>query len=486
MGITKVNLDENTFRGLRQELVGLCRTEFNSVIRDQVDEIVPILCSYKFPTFFEEYMLFQKSALENFAQELGADHLNTLSYQVLKSSVNIWEKMIDNSVKANNTVFSTIIQQIFPSLIQAWEHIQSNYMNMASKQNVLFIKMSNKLDKLFIYILLIGGETHNIGSVEQCLSKLLDKLQLCLETLKVFEDSKGSNEELQEVLEKNCVTLMYDYGKIVKASPFSFSNLIKRVLGLAAQVLQVDWQSVLVRKSALLLIYSFLKQHMYYCEPEYFVSSKLLAKSKCDPGLQVHCRAQFFEYSSLTPKVLRTRTVRSRVHNSADPAADVCAGGGAGAEDDRPGDRGQRGDGDGLDLQPARDVTEANLHIGHRAAGCAGAEGGGPAAGVADRGVGERRHARGQLADERQHHNDDRAAAAGLLQNQQNGRTQHRRVLRLVLRAEYPPLTPGAQYTFFSRRYAMLVGEWIEFLSPEATLKANSLPYLSTSRRWSS
>jgi hypothetical protein len=94
-------------------------------------------------------------------------------------------------VKANNTVFSTIIQQIFPSLIQAWEHIQSNYMNMASKQNVLFIKMSNKLDKLFIYILLIGGETHNIGSVEQCLSKLLDKLQLCLETLKVFEDSKG-------------------------------------------------------------------------------------------------------------------------------------------------------------------------------------------------------------------------------------------------------------------------------------------------------
>jgi hypothetical protein len=293
-------MDDDTFRGLRTELVALGRTEFQSVIRDQVDEIVPIFCSYKFPSYCEEYMLFQKSALENFANEMASDNHNPMSYQVLKSSVNIWERMYDNYVVANNNVFTTIMQQIFPSLIQAWEHIQSNYMQFASKQDVLFVKMSNKLDKLFIYILLVGGETHNIGPVEQCLSKLLDKLQLCLETLKVFEDSRGKNSDLHSALEKNCVTLMYDYAELVRVSPFSFSNLLKRVVGLASQVLQVEWQSLLVRKAALLLIYAFLKQHMYYCEPEYFVSSRLHQKMKCEPGLQAHCRAQFFEYRMFT------------------------------------------------------------------------------------------------------------------------------------------------------------------------------------------
>lgn len=290
------NIKKEEFAKLRAILVEATRLEFSPALRKQLDEVLVVVCCCRYPLYAEEFFMYLKAALENLAQELGTGHVNEKSYAVVKTAVKVFQGLHKANQYANDKAFDAIVSNIFPALVNCWEILTNNLDAFVKNKHIQGLKMNLKIDTLFLYMLLNAGEAPQNNVIEQCLTKLIDKSETVLGLAKQNEHIQTQNDDLYCPLRFDVVVLTYDLAKIMGKSPFSFSNLIKRLMNLSFNVLKLDWKDVMVPKSALLLLYGILRQFFYYCETEYFISSKMQTRMKVSPGLQQHCRSTYFEF----------------------------------------------------------------------------------------------------------------------------------------------------------------------------------------------
>jgi hypothetical protein len=291
-----VDLPEAIFAQVRNILVEAAKIEFSPVLRKQLDQVLAVICSSKYPKNVEEFFIFLKAALENLDSELHQGEINEKSYAVVKTAVKVFKTLFQNNQFSNPNIYQAIINLLFPPLIKVWEFLTSNLDELVAKNLVDGLKLNAKVDSLFVHMLLNAGECHENAVVEQCISKLIDKSQTVLVIIKNTEGKSGNQSEIMEPLQKDCLVLLYQMTKLVSKTPFSFSNLIKRLLNFSFDVLKIEWKDIMVSKAGLLLMYCVLKQFVFYCDTDYFKSSKLNTRMKVNPPLQAHCRTTYFEF----------------------------------------------------------------------------------------------------------------------------------------------------------------------------------------------
>lgn len=284
------------FAKLRSILVEASRLEHNPMLRKQLDLVLVIICSCGYPSNAEEFFMHLKAALENLSQELSSGQVNEKSYAIVKTGVKVFRGLHESKQYATANVFQVILNNIFPPLVKCWEVLTTNLEGFVTNKHVAGLKMNLKIDSLFLYMLLNAGECPENNVVEQCLAKLIDKSETVLGIAKQNEEHQQQNEDLYLPLRYDVIILMYDLTKIITKNPFSFTNLIKRLLTLSFNVLKMEWKDVMISKAALLLFYNILRQFFYYCDTEYFVSSKIQSRKKVSPALQQHCRSTYFEF----------------------------------------------------------------------------------------------------------------------------------------------------------------------------------------------
>lgn len=291
-----VDLPEPIFVKVRGILVEASKIEFNPVLRKQLDQVLATVCSARYPKNVEEFFVFFKAALENLAEELKAGNINEKSYAVVKTGVKIFKALHAANQFATANIFQAITNLLFPPLIKVWEFLTDNLQELINKKLTNGLELNAQVDTLFVYMLLNAGECHENAVVEQCISKLIDKSQALLVLIKKNEAIKDQDPDLYQPLQKDCLVLLYDLTKMVAKTPFSFSNLIKRLLSFSFDVLKIEWKDIMISKAALLLMYSILKQFVFYCDNDYFKTSKLNVRMKVNPPLQAHCRSTYFEF----------------------------------------------------------------------------------------------------------------------------------------------------------------------------------------------
>jgi hypothetical protein len=291
-----VELQDAILARVRGVLVEASKIEFNPALRKQLNQILATVCCSRYPKNVEEFFIFLKAALENLSVELKNGEINEKSYAVIKTAVKVFKSLHENNQLAPPNIYKAITDLLFPSLIKVWEFLTDNLEELVSKKLGNGLQLNSQIDALFVYMLLHAGESHDNPIVEQCISKLIDKAQSLLVLIKNNENNQEVMMVVSEHLQKDCLVLLYDMTKIVARTPFSFSNLIKRLLTFSFEVLKIEWKDVMISKAALLLMYSVLKQFVFYCEPEYFKSSKLNVRHKVNPPIQAHCRSTYFEF----------------------------------------------------------------------------------------------------------------------------------------------------------------------------------------------
>ena len=286
-----VSMTIEGFALIRKKLVDELNLSTGLPTRPLLDDLMGVICSIQFPTNSEELLWYLKTSLED--NNMGINQ----KVAAIKTCAKVFKELYSKSVTANFQHFESLVNHIFPSLVALWELTTGELESAIKEQNVGLVTLGRQIDKLFIYLLLLGGDNHDNTVVEQCVSKLIEKAEVVLTLLKQTETSPvAGNFELMENLSKNAVVLLYDFSRLVQKSPFSFSNLLTRVPNFAFEVLKMDWNNPNIRKSALLLILAFLKQFVYSVDPEWYKSSKLASRSKNGAKLQPHCRAKFFEF----------------------------------------------------------------------------------------------------------------------------------------------------------------------------------------------
>lgn len=291
-----VDLPEAIFGRVRATLVDSSKTEFNPLLRKQLDQVLATVCSSRFPKNVEEFFVFLKAALENLDEELKNGNINEKSYAVVKTAVKVFKALHENNQVAQSNIYQAITNLLFPPLIKVWEFLTDNLEELVNKKLTNGLQLNSQVDTLFVYMLLNAGEAHDNPVVEQCISKLIDKAQSLLVLIKKNEDNREVMSAVSEHLQKDCLVLLYEMTKLVNRTPFSFSNLIKRLLVFSFEIVKIEWKDIMISKSALLLMYSVLKQFVFYCDPDYFKTSKLNSRYKVNPPIQAHCRTTYFDF----------------------------------------------------------------------------------------------------------------------------------------------------------------------------------------------
>lgn len=289
------SLSEEGLSGVRRSLVSSLNRAYGTPTRAMLDEILAIICSCNFPKNAEELLWYLKEGLEALAQSIESKTVPNEAVGAVRTGVQVFKELFARNMTASAQHFQGLVSHLFPALISVWEPITSSLEAAVSSKNRQLVYLSRQLDKLFIYLLAVGGDNHDNSVVEQCVCKLIEKAEIVLTQLKLSEQQRSKDEEMLESLQKNAVVLLNDFSKLIHKSPFSFSNLIGRFAGFSFEVLKMDWREPVIKKAALLVILSFVTEHIYYFEPDYYKNCKLGNKSP-NAALQPHCKAKFMEF----------------------------------------------------------------------------------------------------------------------------------------------------------------------------------------------
>jgi len=293
-----VELSPQQFQQVRNIIVEAGKVEFCPPLRQLLDESLGIVVSSKYPKNAEEYFIFLKAFLENLQKELNEGTINEKSYAVLKSANKVFRALYESKAFANQNIYQAIINSLFPGLVGSWQILTRNLEEFVKAKHKNALEMNRKMDGLFIYMLLNAGEYPDCDVLQQSLCKLLDKAEQVLTLLKGAESwpKNGDYEDIYESLQKDAIVLLYDMTKIISTNPFAFSNLIKRVANFGFEALKLEWKDILITKCCLLLLFSVLRQFVFYVDNDYFKNSKMSGRLKNNTGLQTHCRTNYFEF----------------------------------------------------------------------------------------------------------------------------------------------------------------------------------------------
>jgi hypothetical protein len=292
----EANTADKEMATIRSILVEASKLEFSPVLRNKLDEILVIICSCRYPKNAEEYFVFLKAALENLESELSNGTTNEKSFAVVRTAVQVFKGLHQSNSYAPPNVFEALLNNLFPALVKSWEILTSNLEGFINNKHLQGLQINTQVDSLFLYMILNAGECPGNPIIEQCLSKLIDKGQTVLTLIKKNENAMNKEDELYEAIQADALVLLYDMTKLITRSPFSFSNLLKRLLTFSMEALKIEWRDPTIPKASLLLMYGLLKQFVYYCEPEFYTNSKFNPKYKVNPAIQQHCRSTYFEF----------------------------------------------------------------------------------------------------------------------------------------------------------------------------------------------
>ncbi len=289
------SLNEEVFSGVRRILVSNLNHAYGMPTRAILDEILAVVCSCNFPKNAEEVLWYLKEGLESLSHSIENNNISNEAIGAVKTGVQVFKEFFSRNMIVSAQHFQGLISHLFPALVSVWEPITSNLPTSVSNNSHQTIYLSRQLDKLFIYLLAVGGDNHDNTVVEECVCKLIEKAEVVLTQLKLSEQKKPIDQQMIESLRRNAVVLLNDFSKLIHRTPFSFSNLIERLAGFSFEVLKMEWQEPIVKKAALLVILSLLNEPAYYFDPDYYKNCKLGSKSS-NSALQPHCKAKFMEF----------------------------------------------------------------------------------------------------------------------------------------------------------------------------------------------
>jgi hypothetical protein len=273
-------------------------SEFETSLRQKLNEMVQVIVTTSFPMHFEEAVLYTTFVAQQFATDIANQvfSLSQENYKKLSTIKKIFQALALKRVNASRDVFEQFITRAFPPLIIIWDYFSTIFSQ--ANPSTISLKLNMIVDSIFVFSLRIGTPQvlYENDNLNECIKRLLQRSAKVLQYFRANEKALfSSNSDDYAVLEKHCLVLSYDLSLVQNLSALSFSEFLGDYIDYTIKCMNMPWISLEVKRGCLLMFYRNLREHKYYTSTDQLLNMGLDQKLKIDLQRQKVCNEAYYK-----------------------------------------------------------------------------------------------------------------------------------------------------------------------------------------------
>lgn len=228
--IDKISLDDGCRAQIRMGICQILAVEYQKKYREAFNDCIMIIARSNMSNCTKEFTELMNGFLQKVTNDIssGTFTYSQENYGMLRTIKKVYSEKCKRQNFRSPESFNALLTETLPNFMNLWNYIYQDITVNNNTSEVVF-KYSNAVDGLLIWVLRTGPLYNMTDAiVTEYVVALLKKLELILSLFKKFEDAGGEEEnyDLGKIIEKNCITLTYEFSQLVNVCPLAFHTCL--------------------------------------------------------------------------------------------------------------------------------------------------------------------------------------------------------------------------------------------------------------------
>lgn len=274
---------------LKQSVFKSLASEFVLSYREKLNEMAVAISCTAFPSHFNEALEFSQFISKQLADDLRAGNFSASqqTFQLLDTVRKVCKTAARRRVQASPEYHKQVVEGIMPNMIAIWSHYYER--QILGQAGLVELQICSCIDAILIFVLRMGtpASVHGNPALIEVIKRLIQKSEAMMKLYSKIgkELESGYDSDLYLTWEKTVITLTYELAYVHNLSPMAFLPFLDDYLRFCVQLTLGSWANITVKKSCLLMFYRSLKLKMQYSSNSLYFSQyskdmQELAKSR--------------------------------------------------------------------------------------------------------------------------------------------------------------------------------------------------------------